>query len=192
MGHVPFPSPAENTVWWECLVLKSIAQQFVLPCGTDTSHQSLRKTVAPGVTVISTTAQDPQAAAVSTRRTWYTITEVMSPLSASYSKQKSWGPGGSGSELPLLLLSPDSSQSGLLGWVEPSGGMNQNEREERKAAGTLAQRWYRKTDCKENPRLLWWSSGWESVCQSRGQQVRSLVQEDPTCLRPTKPVHSRT
>ena len=34
--------------------------------------------------------------------------------------------------------------------------------------------------------LAWCSSGWESACQCGGR-VRSLVWEDPTCRRATKP-----
>ena len=35
--------------------------------------------------------------------------------------------------------------------------------------------------------LPWWSRGWESACQCRGQ-VQSLVWEDPTCLGATRPL----
>jgi hypothetical protein len=116
---------------WE--VLCSHVEQM-LPTGPEV-------TVALGfLTVIFSTAQDLRDAAVFTRHTWYTITDVTSPLSASYSKQKSWRPEGSSSELPLLLLSPDSSQSGLAGWVEASGRMNQSEREEGDTAATTTHR----------------------------------------------------
>ena len=37
--------------------------------------------------------------------------------------------------------------------------------------------------------LSWWLCGKEVAYQCRKTQVLSLVQEDPTCLRPTKPVH---
>ena len=37
--------------------------------------------------------------------------------------------------------------------------------------------------------LPWWSSGLESACQWRGTWVRSLIWEDPTCNRATKPMY---
>lgn len=75
---------------------------------------------------------------------------MTSPLSASYSKQKSWRPGGSSSELPLLLLSPDSSQSGLTRWAEASVRANQNEREK----GVLLKSLPTKSSEKENQESL--------------------------------------
>ena len=42
---------------------------------------------------------------------------------------------------------------------------------------------------KQNVRLPWWLSGKETACQMQETQVQSLIQEDPTCLRATKPIH---
>lgn len=78
---------------------------------------------------------------------------MTSPLSASYSKQKSWRPGGSSSELPVLLLSPDSSQSGLTRWAEPSVRANQNEREKGDAAKSPTHRNDQKKGTKKGSRL---------------------------------------
>lgn len=96
---------------------------------------------------------------------------MTSPLSASYSKQKSWRPGGSSSEPPLLLLSLDSSQSGFTGWVEPSARANQNEREEGDAAKTPAHRNYQKNSIKKASKL---PTDPEYVCVC----VRGAVNQD--------------
>ena len=37
--------------------------------------------------------------------------------------------------------------------------------------------------------LSWWLRGKESTLQMQETQVRSLIQEDPTCHGATKPVH---
>ena len=41
---------------------------------------------------------------------------------------------------------------------------------------------------KSTPGASVWFSGKESTCQCRRHQVRSLIWEDPTCLREPKPV----
>ena len=48
----------------------------------------------------------------------------------------------------------------------------------------------RRTDYKIYVGLPWWLSGKETACQCRrpAKSVRSLIQEDPTCLRATKPI----